>query len=511
MIRSWRQLAQGIPDHSDKISMNKNIYGLLVLTLFACSPFGGRKIASVDPDLKDLLKASEDVLTTVESPQFDSKVCKTYLGKLESALDTLDVKSLSKNQLEANGPRIADNSWKIRTTLHSRLHDFDKECVYQIQATFRQLRFIEDYILEMTTNVDHTVPSKIDFPNEPIPMLASLPHYVTRTSDGEEVKFEDGDVLVTRGVSFLSGMIARLGTRATQFSHIVFVHEDPETKKMKTIESYVGVGVQFYEMDFALKNYNARILWLRSKDRGLGARASKEISNLVKKANASGKPIKYDYNLDFKDNKTMSCAEVSQVAYEMASNNTFRIPFYPNEISGAESLVSRLKIAKGPTYEPGDMEIDPRFKLMGEFNDLRLTRDSRQKDAVMSSIFSWMDEKQYVLHDNMTSKMAGGIVHKARKTFLWPLLRGILKVEDFSKEIPANMLSTVTLINELGEVLLAEVQKKDTEFEAAHGVPMTALHMAEVLEEYRQIDLKIYENKKTRKKAQFHALFRPKK
>ena len=494
--------------------LKPKISALLLLTALSCS-HADRKIASsleAPPDLGDLLKASDEILATVEGAAFDSRVCKSYLGDLETSLDRLDLKTLPLVELKNNAQAIADNSWKIRTTLHSRLKEFDKECVYQIQSNFRQFRFIEDYLLEIAHDVKATTPDKIDFQNQPVPILDSTPsYYALRTSaSGEKLQFEDGDMFVTRGVSFLSSMIARLGTRATQFSHIVFVHKDEKTGQMKTIESYVGVGVGFYEFDFALKNENARILWLRSKDKQLAKKAAQKIKALVKDRIDKKNPIKYDYELNFNDASTMSCAEVSQVAFEMASGGKFKIPYYPNEIAGAESLVSRLKISPGATYEPGDMEIDPRFELMGEFSDLRLTRDSRQKDAIMTAVFSWMNEHDYQLVDTMKSKMAGGVIHKVRRTFLWPLVQKMLKIDDFSKEIPGNMLSTVQLINQIGEVLVVEMQARDAAFEKKHGVPMSALEMSEALESLRAADAKLYENKKTRKQAKFHHMIRAK-
>ncbi len=489
------------------------ILGLLVFTTLS-SAQAKRNIANIQgpPELSDLLKASEEILYAVESPSFDNKLCKSYLGLLEKNLDALDLKMLPLEDLKNQAQRIADNSWKIRSILHSRLTEFDQECVYQIQANFRQFRFVEDYLLEIANQVKHLSPSQIEFQKQPIPMRDSTPnYYVTRTTElGKDLKFEDGDVLVTRGVSFLSGMIARLGSRATQFSHIVFVNKNDKTQELKTIESYVGVGVAFYDFDFALKNENARILWLRSKDKLLAKKAANKISALVKSRLESQNPIKYDYELNFNDPTTMSCAEVSQVAFAMATDGKFTIPYYKNEIKGSESLVSRLKIVPGPTFEPGDMEIDPRFDLLGEFQDLRLTRDSRQKDAIMSEVFRWMNEYEYQLVDSAKSKMAGGIIWKVRRTFLWPLVKKALKLDDFSKEIPSNMLSTVTLINQIGELLVQEMKMMDLSYEKKHGVPMSGIEMSQALERYRLDDLSRYQNKRTRKLSKIHSMLRAK-
>lgn len=489
--------------------MKKSTLLIPCLILLSSCAHVGRHLASaplVPPKLDNLLEASEQISQDIEDHSFPEQ-CVSYLGELEKSLDSLDVKKLPVSQLAVDAEDIAKNSWEIRSTLHSRLSEVDKKCALQIQASFRQFRFIEDYLLEISRKVTHNIPSQIDFQKQPIPIQDNSVSFYQFRSNGD-AKFQPGDLLITRGVSFLSGMIARLGQRSTQFSHIVMVSQDPKTKETKTIESYVGVGVAFYDLDFALKNENARILWLRAKDQSLALKASDKMSTLVRERLDAKNPIKYDYELNFNDPKTMSCAEVSQVAFQMADEK-FRIPFYPNEISGAKSIIERLKLVEGETYEPGDMEIDPRFEIVGEFQDLRLTRDSRQKDAIMTAVFDWMENKNYELKDDMKSKMAGGIIYSVRRTFLWPLVKKVLGLDDFSKEIPRNMLRTVTLINELGAELQAELAAKDLEFEKTHGVPMSYMDFYKTLEEMRQEDLKLYETKKTRKKAKFHKWIRP--
>lgn len=488
--------------------MNTLYLALATVLLFSSCAAISRQIASSQlnpPPLDDLLQASVKIIDDVEDRRFGES-CVSYLRTLEDSLDRLEVARMPRGLLKKNAELIAENSWRIRSTLHQRLSGFERDCVLQVQATFRQLRFIEDYLLELARSVGHIGPADLDFQTQPVPLKENPSYYQTRLNGALE--FRPGDLLITRGLSFLSGMIARLGRRSTQFSHVVMISQHPESKKIRTIESYVGVGVAFYDLEFALKNENARILWLRAKDPALATRASEMMADLLDQRLRAKNPIKYDYELNFEDASTMSCAEVSQVAFQMASNNQFRIPFYPNEISGAKSIIERLKLVEGPTYEPGDMEIDPRFELVGEFQDLRLTRDSRQKDAIMTALFDWMGTKNYELKDNLKSKMAGGVIYSARRTFLWPLVKKILGVKDFSKEIPRNMLKTVSLINELGELMLAELKARDLAFEKEHGVPMTYLEFYRTLEEMRREDLKLYQNKKTRKKSKIHKLIR---
>jgi hypothetical protein len=475
-------------------------------------------------DINNFLPSFQTVLEDVRSSEFNSQSCVHYLKTLEDRILQIDVRNISKPIFEQDAQAIADTSWEIREALHRRLSEFDLPCVNQIQSNFRQFRFVEDYILERVYQVKDLYPEGYQFLDEElIPMKTAAPYYVfNRRAEDRALKnnvaFNPGDLLISRGLSFLSAMIARLGSRGTQFSHVVMIAEDgPVTDSKKkefahtprTLESYVGSGVAFFELDEALRNENARILWLRSKDQVLAAKASKLMGDRVSALSASDDKIYYDYDLDFKDHETMSCAEVAQTAYEEASNGAVHIPMYENEIKGAESLLKHIGLPSGKTFEPGDMEIDPRFELMGEFKDLRLTRDSRHKDVILSKIFEWMDTRGYQLHDSMTSKLAGGLIWKLRRTFLWPLVKKILK-KDFSDEVPAKMLRTVTLLEQIGTEMLKEIRQKDLEFQKRTGWPMTYQELYQVMEDFRTKDEALYNSgkRKVRKQAKFHKYFR---
>src|SRR6185437_13450607 len=107
---------------------------------------------------------------------------------------------------------------------------------------------------------------------------------------------------------------------SSQFSHVVLVHVDQATGKTETIESYVGPGAGIYDIDYALKNENVRLLLLRPKDPTMGARAADFMYEKVRDAVAAGQPIPYDYGFDFQDHSSLSCAEVAEWGYQDASN-----------------------------------------------------------------------------------------------------------------------------------------------------------------------------------------------
>jgi hypothetical protein len=109
-----------------------------LLLLTACNPVK-RKIAStgLPPEVMNLKEASEQILADVEDEEFKTH-CVPYLRKLEKNIDGIDVRKLAKDEVSRDAEEIAKTSWKIRTTLHSKLVAVDKDCAIQMQATFRQ-------------------------------------------------------------------------------------------------------------------------------------------------------------------------------------------------------------------------------------------------------------------------------------------------------------------------------------------------------------------------------------
>jgi hypothetical protein len=456
-----------------------------------------------------LTSFSSDVLASVSSRSFTAENCASYLREVNARVEGMDWQDAFQ-QLKSDIDPVVENLWNIRVTLHDRLPVLAPTCHNEIKRIFVNLRYLEDYLVEVSHNVQSVDLDKIDFQKEKIPMREDSPRYMTFFRNGvSKLDLRAGDIMLTRGVSFLSAMISRLGD-PTQFSHVVTVSNDPADGQLKTIESYVGKGVDFYPMDFALKNENARILVLRPREQNIANKSSVQIAKLVRDRLDNKKRIKYDYALDFKDHSTLSCAEVSQYAFELGSDKEMHIPMYQSVLP-ATDLLKNMGVKDGPTYAPGDLETDPRFELIGEFRDLGITRDGRQKDAVLSSMVNWMVKYHYELRRGFKARMTMPI-WLIRRTFLWPMLSNYLHDKfgvpsDLSKEIPLKMMRTMNMMQDIGEVLLNLVKDADSKYQAKVGEPMSFFQIADMLEKFRKDDLALYSNPRTRKQSTLHKKF----
>jgi len=464
------------------------------------------------PDFRDgVMKAVTELQSQVSGASFDSSSCVPFLRELETGVRALTPSQLRDPDLQSRPGAVIDGLWKLQLALHARLPEVDRDCAMEMRNTFRLVRFLVDYLGERMNAVRPQDPTKVDFKKIPVPMLDSPAHYQLLVADPKQpLEFLPGDIMIARGVSYLSALISRIGSVNSQFSHIVFVDRDPATKKPQTIESYVGEGVGFYPMDVALKNENARLLLLRPRDRALAAKAATFMHRKTADAIASGKPIPYDYDFNFDDHSALSCAEVARYAYEEASGGKVIVPAYPSMISVDGDFLKRFQLHAGETFEPADAEVDPRFEIVAEFRDLSLTRDSRMKDVILSEMLRWVNELNYGLMDTGKSKFAGGFVWPARRTFLWPMVRTILGLSDFSRDIPKPVFKSFALLNQVGEGLLKELRKRDVEFEKRTGWAMTYIDLTNELERLRQDDLQVYINPDTRYRSKLHYALRPK-
>lgn len=61
-----------------------------------------------------------------------------------------------------------------------------------------------------------------------------------------------------------------------------------------------------------------------------------------------------------------------------------------------------------------DLGTDPRFDVVVDWTDYRLVRDSGAKDALTHEIIRWVNEEDYIMHDNIKGTL-GKLIWKTRE------------------------------------------------------------------------------------------------
>ncbi len=461
-----------------------------------------------------LVSLSENILGQIKNEDWSGFNCIPFLNGIQYQINAMNTVKPSRAELKSVAAPIMENLWQSRLALHDHIQPaLSDACVKEIRNTFRQFRFIEDMLGEIEFDVENINPfhyankevedpithvktrvfdkkhPKFNFENQKVPIDETTNGYLLQ-KNVENFDFKEGDIIIARGVSFLSAMIARLGDTDSQFSHVVLWAKEPITGEMHTIESYVGSGVSFFKRDEALKNENSRLLVLRAKNPETARHAAEKMRAYVSEHKDANR-LRYDYALDFTNHDTYSCAEVSQVAFEWA-DPSFHIPERASNLSHGLNLLQNLGVKPGATFTPGDLESDSRFEIVAEWRDLRITRDSRIKDTILSKVFEWMDNKAFKLQPTLKSKLAKGLIYDLRHTFAWPVVRKLMGIDDFSAEVPRAMLSTVAIITELGEGVQKELEARDEAYFNKTGLRMTYLDLYKELDQMLETDQEIF-------------------
>lgn len=430
---------------------NHTLKRLLVLSSLS---FTFLASAELHPELKTIFKESG-------SPKL-TQSCEPTLNEWLKLLDGLIQKPQSKIQKPEEN---LEASFLLRLKIHEKMGSMSVDCKKLTQGVFSRLREYEDIIGAI--HYDQLKIAEVDYTKVKAPVLDHAGYAPYQLNPKfKSFSFEDGDILITKGISTISSTITTFTDHNSPFSHIAFVHVDPKKKVAETIESYIGKGVSFFSMIDAMKNENARILVLRPKNRELAKKAASYMRDRVNGEFGKGSFIPYDYQLDFSDNKTLSCEEVAFDSFKTASGGTFSIPEAPSLIKFSnEDLNRRVGMKKGRMMMPADMEVDSRFEVVLDWTDYRIIRDSWRKDVMMNVALHANEAGDYALPENYKTRLVPYIWGLRKVPYVWPLAAKISGIPaDFTPDVPALSIATIGSFKQIEADHLPHIQKFDEEY-----------------------------------------------
>jgi hypothetical protein len=476
----------------------KNVFLIIVISVVvSCSmwPKKWRGPAYDDSLSAELISASQEIVDKIATRNISATNCSSEFDKLTTYYAEYP-KNIDLDYVKKNGQDILNSSFEARLALHSTLSVYPDDCKLKLRTLFLKMRIVEDFVGVHHYDDKQISADSIKYQEEPVPVYEPEKYRPFQLGKGinpnEKFQFKNGDIIITKGISFVSSTISELASPKSLFSHIVFVHVDEKTKVVTTIESYVGKGVSIFPIDEALKNENARILVLRPKDQDLANKAANYMYEKVTKLSEQKKVIPYDYELDFSDNSSLSCEEVAYDAFKTQSGGKFIIPEIESQILlDDEKFLKRIGVKKGPMMVPTDMETDSRFDIVLDWTDYRVLRDSWRKDALLGEMFHWIQDYDYRIYENLTSIAAKVIWSTRYIPGLWGMMSKISGIpKDFTKDVPSITISTMASLKTIGTELLPVVTKADQEYFEKNGKWMTTEELRVVLDEYRKTDPK---------------------
>lgn len=396
-----------------------------------------------------LLDSLETLSDSFTQNPISSQDCVPRLGRTIEEIKKLNPRQFSKRDVSVNSEEALRFLFTSRIRLHEQLrsldssHQLHEDCAVTIRRAFRHIRGIEDFIGTVGYRYAQSKrprppistprpngPRAIEIDNtrvKPLPRIELPPAEFPSPSAIEPPPYlpvsalvnphltsapgvRSGDVLLSRGNANTSALIARMGDEDTQFSHMAMVYVDPHTQQAWTVEAHIEFGSIITPLKEWLADGKARTVVFRHADAALAHRSAEHIYHRVKSRFDSGNRVKYDFGFNMRDHEHLFCSEVVREGYEVGSQGTVMVPYFASHLTMKNrDIMDRLGIQETQSFIPADIEIDPRFTLIAEWRNFEKLPTVWKKDAILTSIYGWVETDGYAFDPNAWLEMKGGL------------------------------------------------------------------------------------------------------
>jgi len=298
-----------------------------------------------------------------------SKISKSIESTIEDRASLSDVSNENNSSLAINSFELKS---KIRNALFS-VNSFSaylqkspdaEECSLQLRDLFYDLNTYNQLTNSKTKNFLNTIPSDL----------------------------EDGDIILVRSNTEFSALIAQTVQHPSQYNHLAIVHKT-EKDRFVILESTMKKNVQAVSVNqFFLKKENTQFAIYRVKDKELAKSASHFLYQTYLDIIQKQGIWYYDQYYDDQDHAEVYCSELIQVAFEMVSNHSFKLPLYHSHFKNFDHKLFRQVglTANQSIFHPGDIEIDPRFDLISEWTREDPIENLYLMDIATETLLQWM-------------------------------------------------------------------------------------------------------------------------
>ncbi len=185
--------------------------------------------------------------------------------------------------------------------------------------------------------------------------------------------------------------------------------------------------------------------------------------------------------------KELFCSKLVRKAFALASRDQVMLPTFTTRYDMKNrDFVDRIGVTARETFAPADIELEPDFDLVAEWQDYRVTSRLRLQDLLMDKLFSWMDEYGYRFREDLPirligifGQLSGHLSNRAKN-----LIAAVVP------KVPPNMhastIKAVAMLHKTAEPLLAELQALERRSIDRSGRPLHAREVYADLEQRRE-------------------------
>lgn len=437
----------------------------------------------------------EDDLATIEAiaarPAATAKELAANLGQLYDATFALNFDAYDVQMLARAAPDIARSLFAMRLRLRDQIADWHQRGFLTLSGqkalrnALRIARYATDMLGELNIRYAQLGPEEKTlrgFTGRNFNTLVN-PAYDT----GHDLDFQAGDLLLMRGMHHNSAAIARIGDVDSQFSHLAIIHTD-ESGKHWVVEALIEDGAVINPLSSSLQHGLGRCVLFRHKDKQLAARAAALIHEVVRRSNErGGRHIWYDFTMELAGDKELFCSKLVRKAFGLATQQQVLLPTFTTRFDMKNrDFVERIGVTARETFAPADIELEPAFDLVAEWQDYRVTSRLRLQDLLMDRLFLWMEQHDYRFREDLPIKLIGYLGRLSGQFSN----RAKDLMADVVPKVPPNMrrstIQAVAMLHKTAEPLLAELQSLERRSIDRTGRPMHPRQVYEALEATRQ-------------------------
>jgi hypothetical protein len=423
--------------------------------------------APTPPSRPDLNFDLTELLAMAGAAAQDAQELETRLRQVYRALYNLDLSRYDIKHVKADAPHLMQALFTTRLKLRQDLPTWHLRglktsgVIAALRDLNRILRYAGDMLGELA--IDHR---QLPVGDKPARAFSGTTHNTfvhPSYADAETISFQTGDVLLVRGTAHNSAAIARIGDTDTQFSHIGIVHVDGDGRHLM-VEALIEDGAIINTLHHAVSDGVGRAVLYRHKDPDLAAKAAALIHDRVKLSRRKwlARRIPYDFSMRLNGTSQLFCSKLVHLAFKDASGGTILLPPHKTRLDMKNrDFFRRIGVKASETFAPGDIDIDPQFELIAEWQDYRVTPRLRAQDMVMTKIFEWMDSRGARFEDDWKSLAIGWLGRIS--SHLHDDIQ--VMISDVVPRVPLNMsrrcVATIAMLHQTCEGLVEQVQARE--------------------------------------------------
>jgi hypothetical protein len=173
------------------------------------------------------------------------------------------------------------------------------------------------------------------------------------------------------------------------------------------------------------------------------------------------------------------CSELIRLIFGLQG---VEVPLYLTQLDHFKHthFLRDLGVKAPVIFAPGDLEVDPRFVIIGEYINLEKKRSLHLQDAALKSILTWSLEKDYRLQPNLKTEFIGQLGFFIRELgFLENTIPGTM---------PESLLINLYKLQKTSKILERNLLEKEARYFRKHRFSMTLYDLMAINESFRKSD-----------------------